>query len=321
MAAEDQKKLGSPFGHGSTALEVVDGIDLNGKRAVVTGGYSGLGLETVRALVRAGAHVTVPARRPDVAAEAVAEFGSQARVAKLDLSDVASATAFGADFVEDGQPLDILINNAGIMACPETRVGPGWELQFATNHLGHFAMTKALLPALLKSAAPRVVSLSSAAHKRSDILWDDVHFENGTYEKWTAYGQAKTANALFALGLHQRYAGEGLLATSVHPGGIMTPLQRHLPNEEMMAFGWTDENGKLTEQAAKIFKTPAGGAATSIWCATSSLLEGHGGVYCEDCDVADLQTEESPRFVHVAPWAVNDESAAKLWDMTEGMLS
>lgn len=321
MAAENQKKLGSPFGHGSTALEVVDGIDLNGKRTVVTGGYSGLGLETVRALVHAGAHVTVPARRPNAAAEAVAEFGSQVRVAKLDLSDVASATAFAADFVAEGRPLDILINNAGIMACPETRVGSGWELQFATNHLGHFAMTQALLPALLKSSAPRVVNLSSAAHKRSDILWGDVHFDNGTYEKWTAYGQAKTANALFALGLHQKYASEGLLTTSVHPGGIMTPLQRHLPNEEMMAFGWTDADGKLTEQAAKIFKTPAGGAATSIWCATSSLLEGHGGVYCEDCDVADLQTEESPRFVHVAPWAVNDESAAKLWDMTEGMLS
>lgn len=321
MAAEHQKKLGSPFGHGSTALEVVEGIDLTGRRAVVTGGYSGLGLETVRALVSAGAHVIVPARRPDVASDATAEFGSKVQVAKLDLSDIASARAFAADVIENGQPLDILINNAGIMACPETRVGPGWELQFATNHLGHFAMTMGLMSALMKSAAPRVVSLSSAAHKRSDIHWDDIHFQNGTYEKWTAYGQAKTANALFALGLHQKYGGDGLLATSVHPGGIMTPLQRHLPNEEMMAFGWTDADGNLTEQAAKIFKSPAGGASTSVWCATSDLLEGSGGVYCEDCDIADLQTEESPRFVHVAPWAVDDESALRLWDMTEQMLA
>ncbi len=277
MAAENQKRLGSPFGHGSTALDVVKGIDLTGKNAVVTGGYSGLGLETVRALVSAGAHVTVPARRPDVASASIAEFGDKVQVAKLDLSDVASAAAFASDFVKDGKPLEILINNAGVMACPETRVGPGWELQFATNHLGHFVMTQGLVPALMKSSAPRVVSLSSAAHKRSDILWDDIHFQNGAYEKWTAYAQAKTANALFALGLHQKYGPEGLLAVSVHPGGIMTPLQRHLPNEEMMAFGWTDADGNLTKEAAKIFKTPAGGAATSVWCTTSSLLEGYGG--------------------------------------------
>ena len=321
MVADNQKKLGSPFGHGSTALEVIEGIDLSEKRAVVTGGYSGLGLETVRALVSAGAHVTVPARRPDVAAVAVAEFGDRVKVAQMDLSDVGSARAFAADMVAEGKPLDILINNAGIMACPETRVGLGWELQFATNHIGHFVMTEGLMSLLLAAPSPRLVSLSSAAHKMSDILWDDIHFENGTYEKWKAYGQAKTANALFALGLHQKYSCEGLLATSVHPGGIMTPLQRHLPNEEMMAFGWTDADGNLTEQSAKVFKTPEGGAATSIWCATSDLLVGHGGVYCEDCDVADLQTEESPRFIHVAPWAVDDESAAKLWSLTEKMLA
>lgn len=321
MAADKQKKLGSPFGHGSTAREVIEGIDLSGKRAVVTGGYSGLGLETVRALVSAGAHVTIPARRPDVAAAAVAEIGDRVRVAKMDLSDIGSARAFAADMVAEGKPLDILINNAGIMACPETRVGPGWEMQFATNHIGHFVMTEGLMPLLLAAPSPRLVSLSSAAHKMSDILWDDIHFENETYEKWKAYGQAKTANALFALGLHLKYAGEGLLATSVHPGGIMTPLQRHLPNEEMMAFGWTDADGNLTEQSAKVFKTPEGGAATSIWCATSDLLAGHGGVYCEDCNVADLQTEESPRFIHVAPWAVDDERAAKLWSLTEKMLA
>ncbi len=320
MGIAQQQKLGSGFGHGSVAADVMDGVDLGGKTAVVTGGYSGLGLETVRALVVAGASVTVPARRPEAAQDALAEFGDVVQVAKLDLSDLASVRHFATDYAAQGTALDILINNAGIMACPETRVGNNWEVQFATNHLGHFVMTKGLMPALMKAAAPRVVSLSSVAHKRSGILWDDPHFHSTPYEKWVAYGQAKTANALFALGLHQLYAGDGLLAFSVHPGGIMTPLQRHLPNEEMIALGWTDASGNLSEAAQKMFKSVAGGAATSLWCATSALLDGHGGVYCEDCDVADIQTDESPRFMHVAPWAVDEEDAARLWDMTEQML-
>lgn len=321
MSASKQKKIGSGFGHGSTASEVVEGINLSGKRAVVTGGYSGLGLETVRALVSAGAHVTVPARRPDVAQQAFADFEDKVSVAKMDLSDIASVAAFATEHVASGQSLDILINNAGVMACPETRVGPGWELQFATNHLGHFVLTEGLMPALLKAEAPRVVTLSSTAHKRSDILWDDIHFEKNAYEKWTAYAQAKTANSLFALGLQQKYGDRGLLSFAVHPGGIMTPLQRHLPNEEMMALGWTDADGNLTEGAAQLFKSPEGGAATSVWCATSRQLLNHGGVYCEDCDVADLQTDESPRWAHVAPWAVDEESAAKLWQKTLEMLA
>lgn len=321
MSVANQKKLGSGFGHGSVASDVVQGLDLSGKTAVVTGGYSGLGLETVRALLSVGVAVTVPARRPDAATEALSDLDGNVTVAELDLSDLSSARRFAEDFVNTGSALDILINNAGIMACPETRVGNNWEAQFATNHLGHFVLTKGLMPALMKAEAPRVVSLSSVAHKRSDILWDDPHFLNTPYDKWVAYGQAKTANALFAVGLQQRYDDNGLLAFSVHPGGIMTPLQRHLPNEEMVALGWTDADGNLTEVASKIFKSPAGGAATSIWCATSAQLDGHGGVYCEDCDVADLQTDDSPRFVHVAPWAVDDENADRLWRMTEQMLA
>ena len=321
MSIERQGKIGSGFGHGSLAEDVIDGVDLSGKTAVVTGGYSGLGLETVRALVRAGAKVTVPARRPETAQGAVAEFGQAVSVAALDLSDLASVQAFAADYRQSAKSLDILINNAGIMACPEARVGRDWEMQFATNHLGHFELTRALMPVLLNADRPRVVSLSSTAHKMSDIRWDDPHFEKDPYDKWQAYGQAKTANALFALGLHQRYAGDGLLAFSVHPGGILTPLQRHLPREEMIAFGWVDEEGNLSETALKIFKTPAGGAATSVWCATTGQLDEHGGVYCEDCDVANVQTDDSPRFMHVAPWAVDEEGARRLWEMTEQMLA
>lgn len=316
MGAEQQMKIGSGFGAKSIAADVMAGINLTGRTAIVTGGYSGLGLETVRALVGAGAFVTVPARRPDVAAAALSEFGAKVSVAEMDLADLASVRRFAADFVSIGQPLDILINNAAIMACPETRVGDGWEAQFATNHLGHFVMTTTLLPLILKAAAPRIVSLSSIAHKQSDIRWDDVHFEHEPYDKWKAYGQAKTANALFAVGLQTRFGAEGLLAFSVHPGGILTPLQRHLPVEEMAALGWMDADGNISEQAKKIFKSPEGGAATSLWCATSGLLTDYGGAYCEDCDVANLMTDDSPRYMDVAPWAVDEESADRLWDLS-----
>lgn len=321
MNSERQAKIGSGFGMKSTAMEVLHGTDLTGKTAIVTGGYSGLGLETVRALVSAGAKVFVPARRPDVAANALSEFGDKAVVAKMDLADLNSVTRFTDEFNSSGSAIDILINNAAIMACPETRVGDNWEAQFGVNHMGHFLMTTRLMPAVLKADAPRIVSLSSIAHKRSDIRWDDIHFTNSPYEKWEAYGQAKTANALFAVGLQAKYGGEGLLAFSVHPGGILTPLQRHLPVEEMVAMGWTDENGNVSEAASKMFKSPAGGAATSIWCATSAQIVEYGGLYCEDCDVANLITAESPRFSDVAPWAVDEASADRLWEISEAVLN
>jgi len=166
-----------------------------------------------------------------------------------------------------------------------------------------------------------VVELSSTGHKRSDIRWDDVHFRADPYEKWVAYGQSKTANALFALGFDMRYAEEGIRAFSVHPGGIMTPLQRHLSNEEMAALGWTDEEGNLLEEVEHLFKTPSQGASTTLWAATSPDLEGLGGLYCEDCDVAELATEDMPRYLGVAPWAVDEESADRLWTLSEEMLA
>jgi len=317
----DQKPIGSSFGAKSTAAEVVAGLDLSGKTAVVTGGYSGIGLETTRALAGAGAHVIVPARSPEKAEAALGEIEGAVEMAEMDLADLGSVHRFGEDVVASKRPVSILINNAGIMACPETRIGrEEWEAQFAVNHLGHFALAEALEPALLRAEGARVVALSSLAHKRSDIRWEDVHFRKEPYEKWAAYGQSKTANSLFALALDGRLKEKGVRAFAVHPGGIFTPLQRHLPREEMVALGWLDDTGAVSAEAARHFKTPPQGAATTVWCAVSPEAEGLGGVYCEDCDVARLADEDSPRHAHVAPWAVDPESAARLWSLSEEML-
>jgi NAD(P)-dependent dehydrogenase (short-subunit alcohol dehydrogenase family) len=300
----------SGFDASSTAEQVVNGIDLGGRLAVVTGGYSGIGLETTRALVRAGARVVVPARRPEAAAEALAPLGDAVEVDELDLADQTSVAGFADRFVQRQRPLDLLINNAGIMACPETRIGPGWEAQFGTNHLGHFALTTRLWPALTAAGGARVVALSSAGHHRGGIRWDDVMWTQ-EYDKWAAYGQAKTANALFAVHLDGLGADAGVRAFSVHPGGILTPLQRHLPREEMVALGWVDELGN---PVATGFKTPEQGASTTVWAATSPQLEGKGGVYCEDCDIA---VDSEGRFrVGVADWATDAEQAARLWTLS-----
>ncbi|MCB0969221.1 MAG: SDR family NAD(P)-dependent oxidoreductase [Ilumatobacter sp.] len=309
-----QEPIGSGYGRESTATDVLDGVDLSGKYAVVTGGYSGLGIETTRALANAGADVLVPARRPDHARTVLDELGETAgtvTVAELDLGDQASVAAFVASTVAAGRPIDIVINNAAIMACPETRIGPGWEAQFGTNHLGHFAMTVGLWPLLVDGGA-RVVSLSSTGHKASDIRWDDMMFEQGDYDKWLAYGQAKTANALFALQLDTIGAPSGVRAFSVHPGGIMTELQRHLPQEEMRERGWIDDDGNVNP----LFKSPEQGAATSVWAATSPSLAGTGGVYCEDCDIAAPTDIESPfaRFLGVDAHATDPTSAERLWE-------
>ncbi|MFI6692487.1 SDR family NAD(P)-dependent oxidoreductase [Streptomyces sp. NPDC050433] len=308
-----QHKIGSGFGATSTAEEVLRGVDLDGKLAVVTGGYSGLGLETTRALVGAGAHVVVPARRPAVAEEAVAGIaGATGRVEvdELDLGDLDSVRAFAERFLASGRGIDMMIGNAGIMACPETRVGPGWEAQFATNHLGHYALVNRLWPAIEPGGA-RVISVSSAGHRQSPIRWDDVSFERG-YDKWQAYGQAKTANVLFAVHLDALGKDAGVRAFSLHPGGILTPLQRHLPKEEMVAFGWIDEEGNVLNTS---FKTPEQGAATQVWAATSPQLAGAGGVYCEDCDIAE-PADEADFKGGVRAYATDPEQAARLWKLS-----
>jgi NAD(P)-dependent dehydrogenase (short-subunit alcohol dehydrogenase family) len=306
-----QHRIGSGFGHRSTASEVLEGIDLTGKLAIVTGGYSGLGLETVAALVDAGAHVVVPARRPDAALSAlqVREL-NEVEVAPLDLADLASVRSFAEGFLGTGRSVDILINNAAIMASPETRVGDGWEAQFATNHLGHYVLTNLLWPALVADGGARVVALSSTGHKLSPFREHDPQFLTG-YDKWLAYGQAKTADSLFAVQLDELGAPHGVRAFAAHPGGIMTELQRHLPRAEMVAAGWMTDDGVVDER----FKTPEQGAATSTWAATSPALDGMGGVYCEDCDIAEPTVADSPtaRIAGVDAHAVDPSAAALLW--------
>jgi NAD(P)-dependent dehydrogenase (short-subunit alcohol dehydrogenase family) len=306
-----QHKIGSGFGAQSTAAEVLEGIDLSGKLALVTGGYSGIGLETVRALAGAGAEVIVGARRVEHATQILAPL-PRVRVDELHLDDLDSVRTFAERVLDGDTSIDLLINNAAIMATPETRVGPGWEAQFATNHLGHFALTNHLWPALTAVDGARVVELSSIGHRRSSIRFDDLNFEQD-YEKWAAYGQAKTANSLFAVQLDALGQDAGVRAFAVHPGGIMTPLQRHLEQSEMVAAGWINEDGSPSGRFN--FKSPEQGAATSVWAATSPQLDGIGGVYCEDCDIAELTTDaEAPSGVR--PWAVDAEAAARLWTVS-----
>ena len=317
MISEQQKPVNSGFGAKSEPAEVLAGVNLSGKIAVVTGGYSGIGLETVRALNACGARVLVPARRVEVAREALKGIVDDGDVIALDLADIQSVRACVASITSIVNSIDILINNAGVMACPETRVGDGWELQFAANHLGHFVLTLGLLPALKMSGNARVVVLSSTAHKISAIRWDDLHFAS-EYDKWQAYGQSKTADSLFAIALDERMKDSGIRAFSVHPGGIMTPLQRHLDLEEMIALGWLDKDGQPSAMAASMFKTPSQGATTTLWAATSPQLDNMGGVYCENCDVAALQQDgPEARYVGVAPWAVDTEQAERLWTLSE----
>ncbi|QLC22821.1 SDR family NAD(P)-dependent oxidoreductase [Parasphingopyxis sp. CP4] len=322
MAVADQVPTDSGFVAKTDGADVIKGIDLAGKTAIVTGGYSGIGLETVRALVGAGVNVVVPARSREKAETNLAEIDGDVRVSDMDLGDIGSVTRFAEEMTGSLDTLDILINNAGIMANPLTRVGPGWESQFGTNHMGHFALTLGLMPLLEKTPGARVVALASTAHKVSDVHWDDIQFENHDYDKWQAYGQAKTANALFANALSRRMRDSDGLAFAVHPGGIFTPLQRHLPLEEQVALGWLNEDGSPSDLAKMGFKTPAQGCSTSLWAATSPKLDGKPGVYCEDCDIAAPTDTESPmaRYSGVDAHACSDENAEKLWAISEKLL-
>ncbi len=309
-AGRRQGRIDSPFGAKSTAREVLAGIDLTGRLVLMTGGYSGLGLEATRALTAAGAHVVVPARRPEAAREALADVPNT-EVDELDLGDQASVAGFAERFLAGGRDIHYTINSAAIMANPYTTVGPGWESQFGTNHLGHFALVNRLWPAIRRGQG-RVVSVSSSGHGRGGIQWDDLDFTRG-YDKWRAYAQAKTANALFARQLDQLAAGQGVRAFSVHPGGILTPLQRHLPKQEMVDLGWIDADGNQLAD----FKTPEQGAATQVWAATSALLNGRGGVYLEDCTVAEVAPESATTVASgVRPWAIDPAEAERLWALS-----
>ena len=324
-ASESMSPITSNFGARTTAPEAVAGLSLTGRNAIVTGGASGLGLETSRALASAGANVTLAVRNLDqgnAAADAIRQefVGSHVAVAKLDLGDLATVRQLAANWLTSGKALDILINNAAIMACPLTRTAQGWEAQFATNHLGHFALTTALLPALQKagqaSGDARVVCLSSSGHKIAGVDFDDIHFERRDYNKWKAYGQAKSANAMFALGLHLRHHADGITANAVHPGGIMTGLQKFLPLEEMRALGWL----KADDTPLDIFKSPAQGASTSVWAATAPALKAKGGRYLEDCRQG-LPAEPSNRVSGYSPHIMDAAAAQRLWEVSETLLT
>lgn len=309
-----QEPVGSPFGYRSTALDVVEGIDLAGKHVVVTGGYSGIGTETVRAFGAAGAKVIVGARRPEQAEEVLRSIGGKIAVLPLDLADPSSIDAFAALVAERWDRVDILINNAAVMASPLTRDRRGYEGQFATNHLGHFQLTARLWPLLKAAGSARVVVLSSIGHRINGLDLEDPSFERRDYDKWRAYGQAKSANALFALQLDKVGEAYGVRAFAVHPGGIMTPLQRHLSNEEQVAMGWIDAEGNVNER----FKTEEQGASTTVWAATSPLLEGKGGVYLENCEVAVPASKDNP-MGGVHPHVRDEALAERLWAKSEEM--
>jgi NAD(P)-dependent dehydrogenase (short-subunit alcohol dehydrogenase family) len=304
-----QAPLPSGFGPQTTAREAIGKRDLAGLVAVVTGGYAGIGLETTRVLTEAGATVVVGARTLDKARAALGSL-PRVEVEPLDLFIPSSVDTFAARFLKSERPLHLLINNAGIMATPLQRDTRGFESQFVTNHLGHFQLTARLWPALRKANGARVVSLSSRGHARAAVDFDDPSFERRPYDKWIAYGQSKTANALFAVALDVRGEPYGVRAFGVHPGAILTELVRSLSEEELRAV--VDRFSAITTM-----KNVEQGAATSVWCATSRQLDGMGGVYCENVDIAEAVTAEDPGLTGVKPWARDPLLAERLWTKSE----
>ena len=312
-----QAPIHSGFGFASTASEVLGTRSLDGKNVIVTGGYAGIGLETTRVLAKAGANVIVPVRTPEKAKVALAGI-PRVETAPMDLADPASSDAFAASFLASKRPLHLLINNAGIMAAPLARDARGYESQFATNHLGHWQLTARLWPTLTRGA--RIVSLSSRGHQRSDVDYEDTMFERRAYDKWTAYGQSKTANVLFAVGLQAHGAARGIEAFAVHPGGIATDLGRHLSDEEKAAMGLDRAvpgqvvQSPMTNVSIR-FKSIEQGAATQVWAATNELLAGKGGVYCEDSDIAAIVEEAGTTGVR--RYAIDPANAERLWKQSE----
>lgn len=306
-----QEPIHSKFNASSTASQVIAGLPLAGKTAIITGGHSGLGLESTKALIASGVNVIVGARNVLAAQEKLVDMPNVV-IKQLDLSDLESVKKFSDDIVRSEVQVDMLICNAGIMACPETRVGSDhWESHFATNHLGHYALTNQVWSALNPGA--RIVCVSSAGHHNSPMRWDDIHFHHSPYDKWIAYGQSKTANILFALQLDEYGKELNIRAFSLHPGKIFTPLQRHLKITEMIEAGWLDVDGFPADPT---FKTPEQGAATQLWAATSPLLEGLGGLYCEDCEIAKPAHEYSEPFRGVCSYAIDLGLAQKLWNIS-----
>ncbi|XP_002158995.1 probable oxidoreductase [Hydra vulgaris] len=320
----------SKFGEDTTAMEVVEGISLKGYEVIVTGGNSGIGIETIRALAKAGARCVLSTRDLEkghqVAKELIAFTGNdQIEVELLELDSLESVDNFVQRFLAKNRPLNILVNNAGVMACPKSFTKNGFETQFGVNHMGHFALTVGLLPALKEGAKlmnnkSRVVNVSSTAHAFQNVDFNDIHFTKGRkYEKFLSYGQSKTCNCLFSLALTKRFFNDGIASNSVMPGVIMTNLGRHIGKDFWIERELIDENGKLLKK----FKTIEAGASTSVWAAVSPELEGKSGLYLENCSVgkeeADIKKIHT-LFVGYAPYIMNEEAADKLWNISEELL-
>jgi NAD(P)-dependent dehydrogenase (short-subunit alcohol dehydrogenase family) len=305
------------FDFDSTAEQVAAGIDLGGKRAIVTGGSSGIGVETARVLAGAGADVTLAVRDTAAGERTAAEItagipGAAIDVAPLDLADLTSVAAFVGGWSE---PLHLLVNNAGVMALAELQLTPaGVEMQFATNHLGHFALALGLREALAADGDARIVSLSSRGHLRSPVVFDDLNFSSRAYEPFLAYGQSKTANVLFAVEATRRWAGDGVTANAVHPGAIPTNLSRHMDPADLEA---------LRSSGTYRYKTIEQGAATSVLVATSPRLEGVGGRYFEDCNEAEVLDPDAVDGAPsgVAPYAIDPDNAKRLWEVSEQLIA
>ncbi len=318
-----QSPVGSGFGAASTADDVIEGIDLRGRTAIVTGGASGIGVPTVRALRSAGATIVVPARNVDGARAALE--GLDVEIVPMDLMVPKTIDAFAARFLTSGRPLHLLVNNAGIGGAPLARDDRGYESVFTTNHLGHFQLTCRLWSALRAADSARVVAVSSWAHRASPVVLDDLMFDRREYNPVLSYAQSKTANILFAVVVDERGRADGIRAFSLHPGTIVeSNFKRYTPAEVLTAFGLVDENGKAVIDPAKSRKTAEQGAATSVWCATSPQLEGLGGLYAQDCDIAplvepsaSLNLEFGSPPLGVMTYAVDPDIAERLWTASE----
>lgn len=313
-----QQSAGSGFDAKSTTNDVIKGIDLAGKIAIVTGGNTGIGLEVTRTLASAGATVIVPARDIDKAAKNLQGIPN-VEIATLDLMSPASIDAFAHNFLASGRPLHILINNAGIMWVPLRRDSRGIESQLATNYLAQFQLTAKLWPALKKANGARVINVSSHGHHFAPFNFEDPNFEYREYETLQGYGQSKTAVNLFSMELDNRVRGYNVRAYAVHPGSIGgTELGREAPLELFQKMGFVDADGQMLPEIAASLKTIPQGAATTVWCATSPLLNAIGGVYCEDADIAPLCADiTSQKGVH--PYSLDEAGAKQLWTMTENM--
>jgi NAD(P)-dependent dehydrogenase (short-subunit alcohol dehydrogenase family) len=303
------------FGPETTADDVLAGLDLTRKRVLITGGSGGLGAETARAMAAKGAKVIVTARdmtkMQSVVQSTKASTGADLGVEELDLGSFASIRALAERVLAKCETLDVLINNAGVMACPYGQTEDGIELQFGSNHVGHFLLTSLVARSLVKGA--RVISVSSMAHHISPVVFDDIQFAKRKYHKWLAYGQSKTANALFAVALNARLKHRGVEAFSLHPGAIQTDLGRHQTEDDLSRSRVVQESRKMT------FKTVAAGAATSVYAATAPELVGKGGAYLADCAVSPIRAEEGGSTV-VRPYALDPAAAERLWAVSEALV-